>query len=107
MDLKSHRKLKVGIIGAGVAGLSSALLLNRLGCDVTVFEKEKALRREGAGIQITSNGLLVLEKLDLDELVTNFGLKPNNLCLFDTDETKRIGKLEILNRSKTVMADLS
>ena len=35
------KNLEVAIIGAGVSGLCSALLLKQLGCAVTVFEKDK------------------------------------------------------------------
>ena len=55
--------LKVAIIGAGISGLSAALLLKQLKCNVTVFEKNKYIKNEGAGIQITSNGSFVLKKL--------------------------------------------
>ena len=92
--------LDVAIIGAGVSGLSSALFLKQLGCEVTVFEKDEAIKTEGAGIQITSNGLFVLEKLDLREKVVNSGLKPDKLCLYDEDQFRNIGRLEIFNRLK-------
>jgi NADPH-dependent 2,4-dienoyl-CoA reductase/sulfur reductase-like enzyme len=38
--------LKVAIIGAGISGLSAALLLKKLNCDVTVFEKNKYLKNK-------------------------------------------------------------
>ena len=100
LGLTKPNKLKVAIIGAGVSGLCSALFLQRLGHEVTVFEKDKSIKNEGAGIQITSNGLHVLEKLDLRKTVVQAGLKPNNLCLYDEDDFKRIGSLEILNGLK-------
>lgn len=37
------KKLKVGIIGGGIAGSSVALYLSELGIDVTLFEKSKSL----------------------------------------------------------------
>ena len=76
------------------------MLLEQLGCYVTIFEKDEYIKNEGAGIQVTSNGLFVLKKLDLDKLVIEAGLKPKNLCLFDEEDLKKIGSLEILNRSK-------
>lgn len=98
--LSKPNRLNIAIIGAGVSGLCSALFLRGLGHEVTVFEKDKSIKNEGAGIQITSNGLHVLEKLDLGEMVVQAGLKPNNLCLYDEDDFRRIGSLEILNRLK-------
>ena len=100
ISLSKPTKLKVAVIGAGVAGLSTSLFLRRLGCDVTIFEKDKSIKKEGAGIQITSNGLFVLEKLHVAGAVIRGGLKPDNLCLFDEDGLKGIGSLEILNRLK-------
>ena len=100
LGLSKPNKLKIAIIGAGVSGLCSALFLRGLGHEVTVFEKDRSIKSEGAGIQITSNGLHVLEKLDLCEIVVQAGLKPNNLCMYDEDNFKLIGSLEILNRLK-------
>ncbi len=100
LGLSKSNKLKIAIIGAGVSGLSSALFLKRLGCDVTVFEKDKSIKKEGAGIQITSNGLHVLEKLNLCEMVVQAGLEPANLCMYDEGDFKHIGRLEILDRLK-------
>ena len=42
LGLNTPNKLKVAVIGAGVSGLCSALFLRRLGCDVTVFEKDES-----------------------------------------------------------------
>ena len=100
MGLCKLTNFKVAVIGAGVAGLSTALLFKRLGYDVTIFEKDKSIKKEGAGIQITSNGLFVLEKLNVAEAVIKGGLKPHNLCFFDEVGLKSIGSLEILNRLK-------
>ena len=100
LNLNKSSNLEVAIIGAGISGLSSALLLNKLGFNVIVFEKDKSIKSEGAGIQITSNGLFVLKKLGLDGQAVKAGLKPKNLCLFDENDFKSIGSLEILDRLK-------
>jgi len=39
VSISSSPKIKIGIVGSGIAGLSAAWLLNRQGCDVTLFEK--------------------------------------------------------------------
>jgi hypothetical protein len=38
-----NKKVKIAIVGAGVAGASTALYLGDLGLDVTLFEKEKTI----------------------------------------------------------------
>jgi 2-polyprenyl-6-methoxyphenol hydroxylase-like FAD-dependent oxidoreductase len=55
--------MKILIIGAGIAGLSSAIALKRLGFSVTIIEKSPSLRYEGVGIALplnAVNGLIYL-----------------------------------------------
>ena len=35
------KKLKVGIVGSGIQGISNALFLQKKGFDVTVFDREE------------------------------------------------------------------
>ena len=78
MSTEEKLKLKIGIIGAGVAGMSAALLLKNLGHQVSIFERDNKLERLGAGIQISSNGRYVLEKLGLDNetIISSFHDNP-------------------------------
>ena len=46
------QRLNVAIVGAGFAGLASAVLLARQGHRVTVYEKFREPRAVGAGILI-------------------------------------------------------
>ena len=38
------KKLKIGIIGAGIQGISNGLFLQKKGFDVTIFDKEEPSR---------------------------------------------------------------
>ncbi|KAI1631313.1 hypothetical protein F4809DRAFT_632790 [Biscogniauxia mediterranea] len=58
--------LKVGIIGAGIGGLSAAIALRRAGADVEIFEKSTFKDEVGAAITITPNGARILESWGLD-----------------------------------------
>lgn len=43
--------IKVIVVGAGFGGLSSAISLKRIGCDVSVYEVSKDLSRQGVRFQ--------------------------------------------------------
>jgi 6-hydroxynicotinate 3-monooxygenase len=53
--------LKVGIIGAGIGGLTAAACLRRVGIEVTIYEQARAFTRLGAGIQQSPNSLRCLD----------------------------------------------
>ena len=56
---------RVGIVGAGPAGLVAAIAGARLGLDVTLFEGAPQFRPVGSGFGIQSNGFRVLDALGL------------------------------------------
>lgn len=68
MDLNA---LDITVIGGGIGGLTSALALRQRGASVTVLEQAQAITEVGAGIQVSPNGLRVIEALGLgDELAS-------------------------------------
>lgn len=58
--------LQVGIIGAGIAGLSAAIGLRRAGVDVELFEQSRFKNEVGAAITMTPNGVRLLEHWRFD-----------------------------------------
>jgi len=60
--------LDIGIIGAGIGGLTAAIACARIGANVHVFEQAPAISEVGAGLQISANALSVLTTLGLDPL---------------------------------------
>ncbi|HCP76290.1 MAG: monooxygenase [Pusillimonas sp.] len=64
------KKLHAIISGGGIGGLATAAALAQRGWDVTVYERQDALRAVGAGIYIWENGLRVLEALGAYEEAT-------------------------------------
>lgn len=58
-----NSNLKIGIVGAGTAGLASAIALARAGHAVTVFEKHPSLTSLGAGLLIQPQGIAALDAL--------------------------------------------
>lgn len=58
--------LKAAIAGGGLGGLAAATALAQRGWEITIFERQPALRAAGSGIYIWENGLKVLGALDAD-----------------------------------------
>jgi len=55
----------IHIAGGGIGGLAAAAALGQRGAKVTVFEQADAIGEVGAGLQISPNGMRVLEGLGL------------------------------------------
>jgi salicylate hydroxylase len=57
--------IRIGIVGAGIGGLTAALALQRIGLQPMVFEQADVLAEVGAGISITPNAAKGLQSLGL------------------------------------------
>lgn len=62
MDFKD---IRITVIGAGIGGLAVAYLLQRFGAQVTVLEQAEEISEVGAGLQVTPNGVAVLQAMGL------------------------------------------
>src|SRR5687768_7915153 len=68
--------VSVGVVGAGLGGLSAALSLLRAGFDVHVYERASALGEIGAGVQVSPNASRVLHRLGLADDLARTGVEP-------------------------------
>ena len=71
--------MKITIIGGGIAGLTTALTLRKLGFECELFERAKQLNEVGAGIWMQPNSLKVLDWLGLGDLVRDSGTLLNQV----------------------------
>ena len=81
--------MHVLIVGAGIAGLTAAIALRHKGIDATIIEQAPRLSEIGAGIQIASNGSVVLRELGLEQAVAAKSVIPKSFDMRDI----RNGKL--------------
>jgi len=68
--------LRIGIVGAGIGGLTAALACRRSGFDVTIFEATAAIEALGAGIQLSPNATKVLRALDVLDALLDRSIRP-------------------------------
>ncbi|KAM7274205.1 hypothetical protein ACFE04_028869 [Oxalis oulophora] len=67
------RKEDVVIVGAGIAGLATALSLHRLGVESLVLEQAESIRTGGTSLTLFKNGWRVLDAMGVgDELRSQF-----------------------------------
>lgn len=71
-DMVGDMSERIMVVGAGIAGLATAVALHRVGHDVTVIE-QRADTATGAGISIWPNALAALDVLGLGEQVRTAG----------------------------------
>lgn len=84
--------MEVGIIGSGIGGLTSALLLSQRGVDVTVYEKAERLggrltyqRDQESHFQIDQGPTIVLLPNMLLDILEEGGMDPAELPLMECD----------------------
>ena len=73
--------MRVVIAGAGIGGMTLAVLLQRDGHDVVLVERSQAFAEVGAGIQISPNGTRILESIGLAEELKRIGTTPERIVL--------------------------
>lgn len=62
--------MQLGVIGAGFAGLATAVAMRQMGHEVTVYERADSLPSEGGGgIALSANGLACLDALGVRDRI--------------------------------------
>lgn len=87
------------IAGGGIAGLASAIALQKREHEVTVFEAAAEILPVGAGILLAPNALLALEHLDLGNAIREASLPIEEMRV-----SNQKGKILTYNRAKDLPA---
>lgn len=61
------------IIGAGIAGLTAALALNRMGIRTLIYEAAPAIHEIGAGLGLGANAIMAFDRLGIKDEVIALG----------------------------------
>ena len=83
-------KKKLAIIGAGIAGLTLANFIKKHSDhEFMVYEKEESLSLdEGYGIQLATNSIKILNKINFDKISNEKIFHPNTLDFYDIRNEK-------------------
>ena len=106
------RSPKALIIGGGIAGPVTAILLKKIGIEATVFEAWPQSTGIGGGLQIAPNGMRVLEEAGLADEMTSRGSICESIEFFsqpgialasiNRDMVKRFGQHAVNMRRATL-----
>ncbi|MCF6326914.1 MAG: FAD-dependent monooxygenase [Devosiaceae bacterium] len=83
------------IAGAGIAGMTLALALAKLGVKAVIIEKTKGLQPEGAGLQISPNARHVLNQLGLSSALHGLGFSPQAIDIYPFKRAKPLKSLKL------------
>lgn len=89
---------KFTIVGGGIAGLTTAIALNKAGIDAHVFEAAPEIKAVGAGIALAANAVMAYKNLGIaDEVIQrgrilpSFSLYDQKGRLITKTDTNRLG----------------
>jgi len=81
---KYMKSKEILIIGGGIAGLAMLQFLRNTHHQVTLIEKAKQFRSEGAGIMLGINAMSLMQTLGLSEKILAHGIKLKEFCMIDS-----------------------
>ena len=88
------RTTRIAVLGAGLAGLTVAALLQRAGFPVVVYEQSPSFSRIGAGIILGANVSKVLRMLDLEDAFASTGIRPDAFLSRAWDSGEELYRLD-------------
>ncbi|MDC0737354.1 FAD-dependent oxidoreductase [Cognatishimia sp. SS12] len=87
--------MHIAVIGGGIGGLTTALAFAHRGASVTVLEQAETISEVGAGLQISPNGLRVLDALGLGEDMRQLGVAAKAVELRDYRAGMTVARIDV------------
>lgn len=84
----------IAIIGAGVAGLATAIFARQKGIQVSIYERQKEISTIGAGITLWPNATFIIKQLGLLDAIKKVSGRPKYIRQFDQCSVMQ-GELDI------------
>ena len=86
---------KINIIGAGVSGLFLGYCLKKNGFNPIIYEKDKSLSDNGAGVNLSRNATILLKEVGLLEKLCEFAYFPNKVNFRSSHNNSVIKSLQL------------
>ena len=83
------------MVGAGIAGLTSAIALARTGAKVRVFEQAPGIAEVGAGLQLGPNSTRILAALGMETTLRAVARAPDSVTLRDGLDGRRLARIRM------------
>ncbi|MDY8109969.1 FAD-dependent monooxygenase [Fulvimarina sp. 2208YS6-2-32] len=83
------------MVGAGIAGLTTALCLARRGIASTLVERSPVLKEAGAGLQLSPNALRVLDRLGLLPHLSERAVTARSVTLCDGRTGRTLARVPV------------
>lgn len=77
--------MKIAIIGGGIGGLTTALVLKRAGIPFKLYEAAAVIKEVGTGIIMANNAMQIFRKLGIDQQVSEKGNLINSMSIVKAD----------------------
>ena len=102
-ECEKHLELGVNpiitIIGAGIGGLTTAIILTQKGLDVTLVESSSEIKPVDAGIILANNAMQIFQKIGIREKIEKAGNKISFMKITDR-QLKSISVINLLEYEK-------
>lgn len=86
---------RIGIVGAGIGGLTLALALRRRGLSADVYEQASELREIGAAVALSANATRELERLRCLDAIAEQSCQPSELVWRGWRDDRRVAAFPV------------